>query len=139
MLKQRNRDGKSEIFDPIRKKWVALTEEEKVRQIFILFMIQEKKIAPSHISIEKKIIVNGLEKRYDIIVYTRNGKVALVVECKAPNVAITQKVLEQVAQYNKELAAPVVGVTNGKEHYFFAIDFTSGQIALLPDFPTLND
>jgi len=138
MLKQRNIEGRTEIFDPIRKKWVSFTEEEKVRQLFILFMIQEKKIPATHISIEKKIIVNGLEKRYDIVVYNRKGQVALVVECKAPSVPITQAVLEQVGNYNKELLAPTIGVTNGKVHYFFAINFETSHIQLLNDFPSIN-
>lgn len=138
MLKQRHVEGQTEIFDPIRKKWVSFTEEEKVRQLFILFMIQEKKIPATHISIEKKIIVNGLEKRYDIVVYNRKGQVALVVECKAPSVPITQAVLEQVGNYNKELLAPTIGVTNGKVHYFFAINFETSHIQLLNDFPSIN-
>ncbi len=138
MLKQRQFEGRTEIFDPIRRKWVLLTEEEKVRQFFIHFIIDEKKIPASHISVEKQISVNQLTKRYDIVVHDRQGKAALVVECKAPSVALTQEVLAQVGRYNQTLQAPVIGVTNGKEHLFFSIDFSTSQITLLPDFPKIN-
>ncbi|HXK73575.1 MAG TPA: type I restriction enzyme HsdR N-terminal domain-containing protein, partial [Bacteroidales bacterium] len=115
MLKQRIVDGKIEIFDTIRKKWILLTEEERVRQLFIQFMIQEKKIPVSFISVERKICVNNIAQRYDIVVHNRQGEVMLVVECKAPEVAISQKVVEQVGRYNKTLRAPVIGVTNGEQ------------------------
>lgn len=135
MLKQRIVDGNIEIFDTIRKKWILLTEEERVRQLFIQFMIQEKKIPVSFISVERKICVNNIAQRYDIVVHNRQGEIMSVVECKAPEVAISQKVVEQVGRYNKTLRAPVIGVTNGEQHLFFAIDFDTEKITFLNDFP----
>ena len=82
MLKQRYNSGKSEIFDPIRKKWVRMTEEEKVRQCYLLYLLQERKIPASHIAVEKEIKVNGLCRRYDIIVFDNEGKPSIVIECK---------------------------------------------------------
>lgn len=127
-FKQRDKEGKKEVFDPIRKKWVRLTPEEEVRQLFILFLLNIKSIPASHISVERAIIVNGLLRRYDIIVYNDEKKPQMVVECKAPTIAITQKVLEQTGRYNKTLHAPVIGVTNGHEHHFFTIDFDTEEI-----------
>jgi hypothetical protein len=121
MLKIRNIDGTEHVFDPIRKKWVVLTEEEKVRQFFILQLINELKIPVSHISVERKITVNGLTKRYDIVVY-KDAKPWIVVECKAPDIPLTQEVLDQVGRYNKVLKAEIIGVTNGGEQRFFRID-----------------
>ena len=131
MLKCREINGKSEVFDPVRKKWVIFTNEEKVRQCFILYLIQEKQIPLSHISVEKEIKVNGLCRRYDIIVFDEEGKPSMVIECKAPEVNITQEVLEQAGRYNKTLRAPVIGVTNGTTHRFFTIDFNSEKITIL--------
>ncbi|HPT52883.1 MAG TPA: type I restriction enzyme HsdR N-terminal domain-containing protein [Bacteroidales bacterium] len=134
MLRQRQNGEKIEVFDPIRKRWVPLTEEEKVRQFLISYLINEKRIPASHISVERKIIVNGLTKRYDLVVFDSAGVPAIVIECKAPHVAITQKVFAQAGRYNKTLRAPVIGVSNGKSNYFFKIDFETEAIEILPDF-----
>jgi len=131
MLKQRIYCNKTELFDPIRKKWVPKTEEEVVRQLFILFLIEEKKIPASHISVEKEIKVNGLSRRYDLVVYGQDGKPSMVIECKAPRIEISQEVMEQAGRYNKTLKAPVIGVTNGKIHRFFKINFETDEIILL--------
>lgn len=131
MLNCREINGKKEVFDPVRKKWVRFTSEEKVRQCFVLYLIQEKQIPLSHISVEKEIKVNGLCRRYDIIVFDEEGKPSMVIECKAPEVNITQEVLEQAGRYNKTLRAPVIGVTNGTTHRFFTIDFNSEKITIL--------
>jgi len=127
MLKIRNSNGVEQVFDLIRKKWVVITEEEKVRQSFVLYLINELKIPASHISIERKITLNGLTKRYDIVVY-KAAVVWIVVECKAPHVPLTQEVLEQVGRYNQTLHAEIIGVTNGIEQRFFKIDFETGLI-----------
>ena len=132
-LKQRNNAGKQEVFDPIRKKWVKMTEEEKVRQCYILYLIHQKQIPASHISVEREIKVNGLSKRYDIIVFDAEGKPYMVIECKAPQVKITQEVLEQVGRYNKTLQAPIIGVTNGVEHLLFRINFETDEISVLQE------
>jgi len=127
-VKTRINQTRPEIFDPIRKKWVCQTDEEIVRQHFIYFLIMEKKIAKSHISVEKKILVNGLSKRYDIVVYDAAGTPQMVIECKAPHIKITQEVMAQAGRYNSTLRAPVIGVTNGLECRFFQVDFSSGKI-----------
>ena len=127
-FKQREQGGRTEVFDPIRRKWLFLTPEERVRQIFILYLLNVKKVPASHLSIEKAITVNGLTKRYDIVVFGDDRKPYMVVECKAPEVEITQAVLEQAGRYNSTLHAPVLGVTNGIAQYFFSIQFDTGQI-----------
>jgi len=127
MLKLQNNNGRTELFDPIRKRWVLFTEEEKVRQYFIHELIN-KKIPASHISIEKQIVINGMDKRYDILVFNKDGTPWIVVECKAPHIKLTQDVVEQVARYNKILNAEIVGVTNGAEHHFFKIDYNTDTI-----------
>lgn len=131
MLKQRENNGKIEIFDPIRKKWVRLTEEEKVRQYCIHFLINEKQISASHISVEREIKVNGLSKRYDLVVFDAEGKPSMVIECKAPHIKITQEVLEQAGRYNKTLKAPIIGIANGHEMRFFKINFETDEITVL--------
>ena len=131
MLKCRQNQGKSEIFDPVRKKWVRLTEEEKVRQCFVQFLHINKNIPLSHIAVEKEIKVNGLSRRYDIIVFDENGNPKMVIECKAPHIKLSQEVVEQVGRYNKTLRAPIIGVTNGTDHLFFQINFETEEIQIL--------
>lgn len=133
-FRQREKDGRTEVFDPIRKKWLVLTPEERVRQQLILFLLNIKKIPISHLSVEKAINVNGLTKRYDLVVFGADMKPQMVIECKAPEVEITQAVVEQAGRYNKTLRAPILGVTNGSAHFFFTIDFETEEIRPLTDF-----
>ena len=120
-MKLRTQNQIEQVFDPVRKKWVVFTEEEKVRQFFIQQLIHELKIPASHISVERKITLNGLTKRYDIVVY-KDAKPWMVVECKAPHIPLTQEVLDQAGRYNQTLNAEIIGVTNGVEEKFFKIE-----------------
>lgn len=132
MIKQRTGETGKEFFDPIRKKWVPATPEETVRQQFIQFLLIAKKIPESLISVEREITVNGLSRRYDLVVFGNDGKPWMVVECKAPHIALTQEVMEQAGRYNKTLQAPIVGITNGKENKFFQVNFDTNEISILP-------
>lgn len=127
-FKQREKEGRTEVFDPIRRKWLLLTPEERVRQQFILFLLQVKRIPASHISVERAITVNGMTRRYDLVVFGIDKKPHMVIECKAPDVEITQEVVEQAGRYNKTLQANILGVTNGTTQFFFTIDFETEQI-----------
>ena len=123
------------MFDIIRKKWIPFTEEEKVRQYLIHFLVSQKDIPESHLSVERQITVNGLTRRYDLVVFDRAGAPWLVIECKAPQVELTQTVVEQVGRYNKTLRAPYISVSNGRQHFFFQIDFETEKITYLEDMP----
>lgn len=137
-LRQRIGEHGAEIFDFVRKKWVALTPEEQVRQSFLHFLVEKMHIPVSYLAVEKQIEVNQMVRRYDIVVFNREKKPAVVVECKAPHVKIDQRVVEQVARYNKTLRAPIIGVTNGATHLLFNIDFETEHITFLEDFPDLS-
>ncbi|MBO6050955.1 MAG: type I restriction enzyme HsdR N-terminal domain-containing protein [Bacteroidales bacterium] len=128
MIRQRITGNNMEFFDPVRKKWVPATPEEEVRQQFIQFLLMVKNIPASHLSVEREITVNGMSRRYDLVVFDEEGKPWMVVECKAPHVKLTQEVMEQAGRYNKTLQAPLIGITNGKENKFFRVDFETGEI-----------
>ncbi|MBP5649897.1 MAG: type I restriction enzyme HsdR N-terminal domain-containing protein [Bacteroidales bacterium] len=128
MIRQRITGNNREFFDPVRKKWVPATPEEEVRQQFIQFLLMVKNIPASHLSVEREITVNGMSRRYDLVVFDEEGKPWMVVECKAPHVKLTQEVMEQAGRYNKTLQAPLIGITNGKENKFFRVDFETGEI-----------
>jgi predicted type IV restriction endonuclease len=133
----RNDDGKLSLFDPLRKKFLILTPEEWVRQHMILFLIQHRAYPRSLFTMEKGIQYNTLQKRFDILVLNRDGAPFLLIECKAPNVPLSQKTLEQVCVYNKTVGAEYIGITNGLNHLFFKFDPEStlyGQVVGLPKF-----
>ena len=105
--------NKLQVFDNIRKKWLILTPEEWVRQHVINYFIAECNYPPTLISLEKEIELNGVKKRYDIVVYTRSLKPLMIVECKAPEVDLSSDVLDQAARYNLNLNVEYVLITNG--------------------------
>ncbi len=127
-LKIRENDAQQEVFDPVRQKWVVLTPEERVRQIFILYLLNVKGFPLSHLSVEHAVTVNGMTQRYDLVIFDDALQPYMVVECKAPHVKLTQKVAEQAARYNSVLKAPLLCVTNGLEKKVFEIDFENGRI-----------
>ena len=114
----KNRNNKSYIFDIIRKKFILLTPEEWVRQHVINYLINHR-VSKNHINVERKIVINKLTKRFDVVVFKRDGSVKLLVECKAPNIKIDQKVFDQISIYNKSLSAEFMMITNGLVHFFF--------------------
>ena len=131
----KNKENKMLIFDSIRKKWVSLIPEEWVRINCVQFLINEKKIPRSLISIEKEIKLNNLKKRFDIVVYNKNGEVQILVECKAPNIKIKQSVFDQISKYNLVLKSKFLMITNGINHYFFIMNFKAQRIEFLKELP----
>jgi hypothetical protein len=105
--------GRTQVFDFIRRKWLALSPEEWVRQHLIHHLVHERKIPASLISIEKEIILNGTRKRYDVVVYDRGMKPWMIAECKAPYVTVDNSVAEQALRYNLTLSASYLLLTNG--------------------------
>ncbi|MBT7851429.1 MAG: type I restriction enzyme HsdR N-terminal domain-containing protein [Formosa sp.] len=134
----KNSENNTHIFDVIRKKFVVLQPEEWVRQHCIQFLIQEKNFPISLINVEKVVLINGLKKRYDIVVYNPNGSLALVVECKAPEVKITQATFDQIARYNLTLKASFLMVTNGLNHYFCTMNPNLESFEFLESLPNYN-
>ena len=134
----KNRENKRYIFDVVRKKDILITPEEWVRQHCIQFLIQEKNFPISLINVEKVVLINGLKKRYDIVVYNPNGSLALVVECKAPEVKITQATFDQIARYNLTLKASFLMVTNGLNHYFCTMNPNLESFEFLESLPNYN-
>ncbi|SHJ13733.1 type I restriction enzyme HsdR N-terminal domain-containing protein [Flavobacterium terrae] len=131
----KNSENKISIFDEIRKKFVVLTPEEWVRQNVVKFLLEEKKYPKSHINVEKLIKINDLSKRYDIVVFEPNGKIFLLIECKAPEIKITQQTFDQIARYNLVLNASYLMVTNGLNHYFCQMDFEKEKYNFLQELP----
>lgn len=123
------------IFDAIRKKFVLCTPEEWVRQHVVFFLLSRKRVPQNLINVEKQLLVAGIKRRYDVIVYRTDGSIYALIECKAPSVAITQTVFDQIAQYNMALNASYLMLTNGLEHYFCTMDYQAQRYHFITDLP----
>lgn len=129
------KEDKLSIWDPIRKKYVALTPEEWVRQHFVNFLITEKGYPSSLISNEIQINLNNQKKRCDTVIYNNTPSPIVIVEYKAPDVPITQNVFDQIARYNIVLKVRYLIVSNGLEHYCCRINYDTLSYEYLPDIP----
>jgi len=126
-------NGKEMIFDFIRKQWLLLNEEEWVRQNFIQFLVQELKYPSELIAVEKEIQLGDLKKRFDILVYDRDHKPWMLVECKAGEIVLDEKVLFQVLRYNISMPANFLVITNGQ--FTYAWEKINGELKEIPQMP----
>ncbi len=129
------KSGQNYIWDNIRKKHIRLTPEEWVRQNTIQYLINEKKYSPALIAVEKTIVVNKNTKRCDIVLYNNCGKPKMIVECKAPDVKITQKTFDQIAVYNILLEVDYLMITNGLMHFCSKMNYKNNSFAFLQNIP----
>jgi hypothetical protein len=127
--------GKELIFDEVRKRWVALTPEEWVRQNFLQYLMLVKKYPASLIAVEKEIRLGELKKRFDIVVYGRDSKPRVIIECKEMGVELDNKVLDQVLRYNSTLNVPYLVITNGS--FCMALAVAKGQVNEMIELPDL--
>ncbi len=121
-LKLKQEDGKTSVWDAVRRKWVILTPEEHVRQYMLSYMVGTLHYPASLIAVERAVLVGTLNKRFDIVVYNRNHKPWMLIECKAPEVSITEKTLHQLLSYQQTIQCPYWLLTNG--HQTFCADAT---------------
>ena len=136
------KEGKSLIFDAFRHRWVRLNPEEWVRQHIIRYLVEEKHFPASLISVERSLRFNQQDFRADAVIFSTAGKPLLVVECKAPEVAVSQKVFNQIVRYNFEFQVDFLIVTNGMSHYCCKIDKqnqTYDFLKEIPDYREINE
>lgn len=105
------------VFDAIRKTWLLLTEEEWVRQNFIQYLITELHYPSTLIALEKELELNGLKKRFDVLVYDQEHQPWMLIECKAPQIELNDAALEQVLRYHMSIPVPFLVITNGQSTY----------------------
>lgn len=134
----KNTENHLRIFDIVRKKFVVLQPEEWVRQHVVHYLNAVKGYPLSLLNVEKKLSVNGLTKRYDIIVFNNDGSIHILVECKAPKVLINQSTFDQVARYNLKANATYLMLTNGLSHYYCQLDMKTENYRFLKDIPDFS-
>lgn len=118
-MRVRKQGAQTQIFDFIRKKWLVLTPEEWVRQHVLNYLVTEKKYSASSIAIEKELVLNDLKRRYDIVVFSKDLKPYLIIECKAPYIELGQLVVDQALRYNLSIKADLLMITNGMSDLVF--------------------
>ncbi len=111
----RTEEEQLQIFDTLRKQWLRLSPEEWVRQNFIQYLTQVLHYPEAMIAVEKSLELNGMKRRFDLLVYDKEHAPWMLVECKATTVALGQPVLEQVLRYNISIPVPYLIITNGME------------------------
>jgi len=134
----RENDKGREIFDPVRKKYVMLTPEEWVRQRLLHLLVTEYGVPQGLIGVEIAVPLGDRSLRADIVVYDRNARPLLVVECKAEAVKITQETFMQIAGYNLTLRVPWLMVGNGQQLYCCKLNPDTGQYDFVTDIPKYN-
>jgi hypothetical protein len=134
-VKVTEKNGKRYVYDPLRRKNVALTPEEWVRQCFVNYLILSKSYPPERIANEVTIHMNGIHKRCDTVVYNNYMDPLLIIEYKAPKVAITKEVFAQILRYNSALRVPFLIVSNGLVHYCCHIDYVNMKSTFRKDIP----
>ncbi|XCI74895.1 MAG: type I restriction enzyme HsdR N-terminal domain-containing protein [Flavobacteriales bacterium] len=127
-------DNKVYIFCVVRKKFYLLTPEEWVRQHVIRFLTDVKGYDLAGIAVEVPLRLNNLDKRLDVVVY-KQAQPHIIVECKGPNVKLSQGVFDQIARYNIALGSSYLMVTNGLIHFFYQLDKTHQRLVFLKDLP----
>ncbi len=125
----------TQVFDEVRKKYFKLTPEEWVRQNFIHYLKKDKNYPFGLMGVEKMVKYNSLKTRADILIYNREGMPSVIVECKAPNVEITQDAFNQIAKYNYKLRVKYLVVTNGLKHFCCDMDYENNKITFLEEIP----
>jgi predicted type IV restriction endonuclease len=138
-FKLKTKEQKKYIFDAFRGKFVKLTPEEWVRQHFIRYLVEEKGYSPSLIAVEMPMRYNKLDFRADAVVHNRQAQPVLIIECKAPDIPVSQEHFDQIIRYNMQLKVEYLMVTNGLEHYCCRVDPEAGRYHFLKDIPSFSE
>lgn len=135
----REHEGKEQIYDRLRNRFVALTPEEWVRQNFVNYLMEFKGYPPALMANEIQISLNGMSRRCDSVVYNRSMQARTIIEYKRPTVEITRKVFEQISRYNLVMKVDYLIVSNGMKHYCCKMNYESQTFEFLTDIPEFRD
>jgi hypothetical protein len=138
-FRYRTEGGIRKVLDTYRKRFVTLTPEEEVRQRFARYLVEEKGYPASLLMTEYALKLNTMSRRCDILIHKPAGSPSVLVECKAPEVKISQAVFDQAARYNLVFKVKYLMVSNGLKHYCCQIDFETQKVDFLSDIPHYQD
>ena len=127
------------IFDILRRRYVALTPEEWVRQHFVHFLTEHMDYPPTLLANEKKLQIGDKVLRADTVVYDTQLKPRMIIEYKAPTISLTQRVLEQASAYNLLLHVDYLVVSNGLKHYCCRMHYEHNSYEFLKEIPLYKE
>ena len=136
-FKTQQQGEKTVVFDPLRKRYCTLTPEEEVRQKALYLLVEHLDVPAGLIAVEYSIKVNGLDKRCDAVVFSKDGAPLMILECKAASVKLTQGTLEQAARYYSALQSKYLMLFNGQDCYCFKIE--NGKLMALDNLPNYQE
>lgn len=138
-FKTQAQEGRTQVFDPLRRRFVALIPEEKVRQKTLYLLVEHLGVPAGRLAVEYSVKVNGLDKRADAVVFGNEGRPLMIVECKAPSVTLTEAVLEQALRYHSVLQPQYLLLTNGTVTYCYKAEGASLRpLDHLPDYKEMT-
>lgn len=138
-FKTQAQEGRTQVFDPLRRRFVALTPEEEVRQKTLYLLVEHLGVPAGLLAVEYSVKVNGLDKRADAVVFGNEGRPLMIVECKAPSVTLTDAVLEQALRYHSVLQPQYLLLTNGMVSYCYKAEGASLRpLDHLPDYKEMS-
>lgn len=138
-IKLRGTKARPQISDILRKKYIALTPEEWVRQHFVHFLVEHKGYPAALMANEIQLKVGEKTLRADSVLYSRDLKPRMIIEYKAPHIPITQKVFDQISIYNMLLHVDYLVVSNGLQHYICKMDYNDKKYLFLEDIPDYKE
>ena len=136
-FKTRTQEGKTQVFDPLRRRYCALTPEEEVRQKVLYLLVEHLGVPQGLLAVAYSIKVNGLDKRCDAVVFGREGEPLMIVECKAASVQLTQKTLDQAVRYYSALHPRFLMLYNGENCYCFKTE--NGSLNAMDHLPNYRE
>lgn len=131
--------GKAKILDVLRRRYVALTPEEWVRQHFVHYLIEHKHYPAALLANEVRLTIGDKSVRADSVLYDASLHARMIVEYKAPHIPITQKVFDQISVYNLLLHVDYLVVSNGMQTYICKMDYAHQKYLFLKDIPDYTD
>ncbi len=136
-FKTEEREGRRMVFDPLRRRFVSLTPEEEVRQKVLYLLVEQLHVPPGLIAVEYSVKVNGMDKRADAVVFGKEARPLMIVECKAQSVRLTDKVLDQAVRYYSALKPRYLMLFNGETCYCFKVE--EGRLEALDHLPDYGE
>ena len=136
-FKTKTLEGKTQVFDPLRRRYCALTPEEEVRQKVLYLLVEHLGVPQGLLAVEYSVKVNGLDKRCDAVVFGREGEPLMIVECKAVSVQLTQKTLDQAVRYYSALHPKYLLLYNGENCYCFKTE--NGSLKAMDHLPNYEE
>ena len=138
-IKITEQDGKRMVFDSLRRKYVALTTEEWVRQHFVHFLMEHKDYPAGLLANEVELKIGDKRLRCDSLLYNKEMKPQMIIEYKAPHITLTQKVFDQISAYNLLLHVDYLIVSNGLQHICCRMDYTNNTYHFLKEIPNYKE